>query len=57
MHPDMVFYTDVEAFGVLTNQYEIYVFVAASGYECPDWTHVGVKIEDLSERHVDRPKA
>ena len=34
MHPDMVFYTDVEAFGVLANQYEIYVFVAAPGYEC-----------------------
>jgi hypothetical protein len=57
MHPDMVFYTDVEAFGVLANQYEIYVFVAAPGDECLDWTHVGIKIEGLSERHVDRPKA
>ena len=57
MHPDMVLYANVEAFGILTNQNEVYVFVAARGYECLNWAYVCIQVEGLSKCHVDRPKA
>ena len=54
---DVVLDADVQPFGVLADQHEVEVLVAPAGNDRVRRAHVGVEVERLAQRDVDRAVA